>query len=457
MEQTDILVIGAGLTGLTTAYTLARRGKDVLVLEREGRTGGQIRSFHERGYTFESGPNTSIINCPEVAELFADLAADTGEEILETARPGAKRRLIWKGKRFLTLPNGPLSGISTPLIPWHDKIRLLFEPWRKPGNDPLESVAALARRRLGKSFVDYAVDPFISGIYAGDPHRLVTKYALPKLYNLEQNYGSFIRGAYAKRAEPKTERDRLVTKEVFSTHGGLQRLTDTLTNVLAERVRTHCQPLRVAPDGDGGWRADFEEHGAPRSVTARRVVLTIPAYELPAVLPFLTETDLSPITTLRYAPIVQVSVGMPASAGLDFDAFGGLVPSIERQQVLGILFPSSCFSGRTPEGGIVFSFFLGGIRHPEFIEKSDEEIRTLIDDGLYRMLGFPRTLTPDVVRIFRHRRAIPQYEASTKERLEAVALLEKKYPGLTLAGNLRDGIGVSNRIAQGRQIGMEMM
>ena len=72
-------------------------------------------------------------------------------------------------------------------------------------------MASLVKRRLGKSFLDYAIDPFILGIYAGDPAYIVPKYALPKLYNLEQNYGSFVGGAIKKSREPKTENEILST------------------------------------------------------------------------------------------------------------------------------------------------------------------------------------------------------------------------------------------------------
>lgn len=207
---TDILIIGAGLTGLTTAFHLTRAGKQVHILERADRVGGQIHTFHENGFVFESGPNTGVVSYPEVAELFAALSPACQ---LETAHDEAKRRLIWKGDSFRELPSGLLSAVTTPLFSFSDKFRILGEPFRAKGTNPDESVGELAARRLGKSFLDYAVDPFLSGVYAGDPLTLVTRYALPKLYNLEQQYGGFIRGTIAKARLPKTDRDRLATKK----------------------------------------------------------------------------------------------------------------------------------------------------------------------------------------------------------------------------------------------------
>lgn len=450
--QTDILIIGGGLTGLTAAFTLARRGRDVVVLEREARAGGQIQTHVADGFVFESGPNTGVVAEPEVAELFADLSeASAGKFRPEFARQEAKRRLIWKGGRFHALPDGPKSGLCTPLIPWCDKVRLLGEPWRAKGTNPDESVADLARRRLGKAFVDYAVDPFVSGIYAGNPATLVTRFALPKLYRLEQTYGSFIRGAYAKRRQPKSARDRLATKAVFSAVGGLESVPRALSAYLGDRVVCRAAGIRVHPDGEG-WRVTFDNDGVARTVRCRRVVTTVGAYALPELLPFAAPREMEAISRLPYAPVVQVSVGVNDARGGDFQAFGGLVPSCEGERVLGVLFPAACFAERAPQGGMLFSFFLGGRRRPELIDLPDAEIEALVCDALHRLLGFPRDVRPDLLRIFRHRRAIPQYEADTSARLAAVARLESRHRGLTIAGNLRDGIGMAQRIAQARKI-----
>ena len=126
MQNRDIVVIGAGLTGLTTAYHLRKQGRDVLVIEKENRIGGQIRTYSEKGFVFESGPNTGVVSFPEVRELFDDL----GDCQLEIARESSKRRLIWKGNRFHALPSGPVEAVTTPLFRLSDKIRILGEPWR---------------------------------------------------------------------------------------------------------------------------------------------------------------------------------------------------------------------------------------------------------------------------------------------------------------------------------------
>ena len=437
-------MIGAGLTGLSTAFHLHRQGRDVVILEKADRVGGQIHTYHENGFTFESGPNTGVVSFPEVAELFQMLE---GSCQLEIARESSKRRLIWKDDRFHELPSSPISAITTPLFRLSDKFRILGEPWRKKGTDPDEPVGALAARRLGKSFYEYAVDPFVSGVYAGDPMKLTTRYALPKLYNLEANYGSFIRGAIAKAKEPKTDRDRLATKKVFSAVGGLQRLVEALSKDL--RIITGANNLKVMPTADGQWSCTYN---GTEEIVCRKVVTTVGAYALPALLPFIPEAQMQKMSNLFYAPIIQVILGVKNARGLDFPAFGGLVPSKEQKRVLGILFPSSCFEQRCPDGGALYSYFIGGARHTDYLQKSDDEICEITLEAFHSMLKYPADMQPDLLRIFRHEHAIPQYWSDSGERFATIEALQQQYPGLILAGNMRDGIGMGNRIHQGATI-----
>lgn len=452
--QTDVVIIGAGLTGLTLAFYLTKQGKKVRILEKNDWVGGQIRTFEEEGFVFESGPNTGAVSNPEVAELF--LALSPGCE-LEIADEGAKHRLIWKGDRFRELPSGLIGGITTPLFTFPDKFRILGEPFRRKGDNPDEPVGALALRRLGgKSFVDYAVDPFLSGVYSGDPMKLVTRYALPKLYNLEQMYGGFIKGTIAKMREPKTERDRLATRKVFSARGGLSRLASAMANAIGnEHIVLSTKQIQIRPI-DSHWEITCTTPSGEEKLKASKVVTTVGGYALPDLLPFIEKDEMNKISSLRYAPMVQASVGIKNTGGLRFNAFGGLVPFIEKREVLGILFPSACFQGRAPHAGALFSFFIGGIRTIHFTQLSDNELTELILRNFHSMLKFPSAVSPDLIRIFRHSHAIPQYEQSSGERLKAIETIQNRYPGLVLAGNIRNGIGMADRILQATNICKEI-
>ena len=148
--------------------------------------------------------------------------------------------------------------------------------------------------------------------------------------------------------------------------------------------------------------------------------------------------------------MVQVAAGFKKWNGVRLDAFGGLVPSVEKRQILGILFPSAIFEGRAPEGGAMLSVFLGGTRNRELISKNDDEIIKIVLEEISKTLH--ETANPDLLKIFRYERAIPQYEISTGERLECIRGLEEEYPGLILAGNIRNGIGMADRVKQAKDI-----
>ncbi|MCQ2203577.1 MAG: protoporphyrinogen oxidase [Bacteroidales bacterium] len=453
MTKRDIVVIGAGVTGLTCAYELRRKGRDVEVLEVQDRIGGQINTHHIDGFTFESGPNTGVVKYPEVVELFEHL---DGACQLETALESSKRRLIWKGDNFHALPSGLGSAITTPLFKFSDKLRILGEPWRAKGTDPNESVGELAARRLGKSFVDYAVDPFLSGVYAGDPYKLPARCAMPKLYLLEQNYGSFIKGSIAKAKQPKSERDKKATKKVFSAKGGFSNLINAMADAIGkDNITTSATGININPEGDR-WFITYTKEGQQHAIMADKVVTTCGAYALPQILPFVDKETMDDLSNLYYAPVIQIGVGIKDCEGNQWKAFGGLIPSKEKKDVLGILFPSACFEGRSPEEGAAMAYFIGGTRHPEFLEKSDDELTALVNKTLVEMLKHDDGKKADAIRIFRHERAIPQYMPNTDQRLAAIKKIESQYPTIRIAGNLRDGIGIGDRIKQAFDVAAEM-
>ncbi len=452
-QNIETVIIGAGLTGLTTAFHLSQKERAFKILEVSDHIGGQIRTFQEGDFVFESGPNTGVVSFPEVAELFEALDSDCE---LETAREESKRRLIWKGNSFHPLPNNLLRAIFTPLFTLYDKFRVLGEPFRAKGTDCNESVGALAERRLGKSFLKYAVDPFLSGVYAGDPMKLITRYALPKLYELENQYGSFVKGSIAKAKIKKTERELLASKKVFSARGGLSHLIAAMEKDLGEEnIILRAKDITIQPD-ENGWLIQYTTPEGSKCIRAKKVVTTVGAYALPKMLPFVGEEDLNKLSNLRYASVIQVSVGVLDTGTLKFPAFGGLVPSCEQKEVLGILFPSSCFHDRAPEDGALFSFFLGGVKHESLFTRSDEEIKALVLREFRSMLKFPATQEPDLIRIFRHEHAIPQYELSSGERFSTIERLEKQWKGLYLAGNMKGGIGMAHRILQATQLAKKL-
>jgi len=448
-KTSDIIIIGGGLTGLTLAYYLKKAGKDFMLIEQQDRTGGVINTISEQGFTYETGPNTGVLSTPEIVELFEDLEPECK---LDIANSQSNKRYIWKKGSWHALPSGLISAVKTPLFSFNDKIRILAEPFRKAGQNPDESIADLVIRRLGKSYLDYAVDPFISGIYAGDPAQLITRFALPKLYLLEQNYGSFIRGSIQKKKLPKSELQKKTNGKVFSVSGGLTNLINALNAAIGdENILTGCNETQVKSLDNNQFLVSFINHaGENTEFQASKVVTTVGGNSLAQLLSFVPVQTLKPLTEMKYAGVVQVAVGYKSWDGIKLDAFGALMPTKEKRNALGILFPSAIFEGRAPANGALLSVFLGGVKNSGLIEKTDHEIKSLVQKELHETMGV--TASPDLFKIFRYPFAIPQYDKSTEERLNAISQIQNSYPGLILAGNIRDGIGMSDRVKQGKAI-----
>lgn len=446
-RQKDITLIGAGLTGLTLAYYLKKFGKNVCIIEKESRVGGVIQTVTEKGFTFETGPNTGVIGSPELVEPFDDLRNDV---TLQIADPEAKNRWIWKNGKWHALPSGLFSAIGTPLFSLRDKFRILGEPFRKPGNNPNETVAELVKRRMGNSFLDYAVDPFISGIYAGNPSALITRFALPKLYNLEQNYGSFIKGAIKKRREPKTEIEKRVSRDVFSVKGGLENLMKALEQAIGEEnIYLKASNVKVHQNEEQ-YLTEFVMDNKKQQIDSQYVISTINGANLAEIFPFLPKNLLQPMAQLDYARVVQVVACYTEWKGKKLDAFGGLVPGKENRNALGILFPSSLFKDRAPQNGAILSVFMGGIKKPEVFALPEEEIKSMALNEI--KITLRQTEAPDVLHIYKYKHAIPQYEISSGERFDAIEKIQNMHKGLILAGNIRDGIGIADRVKQAKKI-----
>jgi oxygen-dependent protoporphyrinogen oxidase len=327
---------------------------------------------------------------------------------------------------------------------------LLGEPFRKKGQNPDETLKELVLRRMGKSFLEYAVDPFILGIYSGDPAKLVPKYALPKLYRLEQDYGSFIGGTIKKARQPKTDWEKKATREIFSVKGGLENLIVALQkNIGEEHISLNCNSLVF--EKIKNHRFKTREH----ETIFTHVISTVGAYELGNLFPFAETEKLKQVNRLEYAKVVQVSLGFNTWNGKQLNAFGGLVPFRENRDVLGILFLSSFLKNKAPENGALLSVFLGGIRKPDMVELSDNRIVEIVKKEVSQMMGLS-LFEPDLMKIFRYKHAIPQYGVESEQKLNAIKEIEKKHQGLILAGNIRDGIGMADRIKQAKTIASQL-
>jgi oxygen-dependent protoporphyrinogen oxidase len=424
-------VVGAGISGLTAAFRLKRTGRRVAVLEAAARVGGAIETVSEEGWRFEMGPNTVLATDESTDELIRDAGLE-GEKIV--AAPSARRRYLYQAGRLVPLPGGPGGFLTTPLFPLSAKLRVLREPWiGSPPEGVEETIAQFVRRRLGAAFLDNAVGPFVSGVYAGDPERLSARWAMPKIHALEQQHGSLLRGAIARRKGPAHGRT------IISFRDGLETLPRKLAREIGD-VRTNVAAQRIVRM-EGGFRVDT----AAGPVEASRVVLAVPADVAARLLEEATSGASRILAEIPYAAVAAVSLGWyREDVGHPLDGFGFLAPRQEGLRVLGCLFPSEIFPGRAPAGHVGLAAFGGGRTDPEFASWDDERIAATVLGELRGPLSLRGEPAFRLVR--RWPRAIPQYEVGHGRFVERAREIERSLPGLHLGGNFLAGVSVPDCI-----------
>lgn len=440
----DVVVVGAGLSGLVAAYRLHQAGYSVRVLETAARPGGVIGSERHAGVLFERGPNSAMDTSGATIALLDELGI-AAERI--DAGKAASRRYVVRGGRLVALPTSPGSFVATPVFSMAAKLRLFAEPFigRSPAGTE-ESVAQFVRRRLGREFVDYAVEPFVSGIYAGDPEQLSLPAAFPRLHELEQRYGSVSVGAIrAARERRRQGAPRRLPAISFSFCEGMQTLTDALVAALPA---VHCGATvsSLARRGDGLWCV--ESVGAGESVhLARAVVLALPAHGAGPLVGAIAPRAAAALAAIAYAPVAVVaSAYRRADIAHPLDGFGFLAPAIERPRLLGTLFSSTMFEHRAPGGTVVLTTFLGGQRNPSQVQATDDELLRTVHQELGHLVGAGGE--PSMTQLTRWPRAIPQYGFGHRERITTLEQAEREHPGLIFCSNYRGGVSISDCVTR---------
>ncbi len=434
-ERLDCIVLGGGISGLTAAFLLREKGFSVALLEASDRPGGSILTWKHEGFLFELGPNTVLNNAFEIDSL-CEKAGILSRRL--TAAPAAKVRYIVKGGRLVKLPGGPLGFAATPLFSLRAKLRLfreLFVPPAPPEAE--ETIAAFVRRRLGEEFLAYAVGPFVSGVYAGDPEKLSVRHAVPKIHALEKEHGSLIRGAVAKRKGPAP------AGGLFSFPEGLEELPRKLAGLLGGSFRPATAASAAHRDGDGFRVEATGPSGARLSFGARAVVCALPASAAARVLSPLGGEFPAGIASLPYADVAAVCLGYRREQmGHSLAGFGFLCPEAESRHVLGCLFPSSLFPGRAPAGHVALTAFVGGAVHPERAAEPETAVLEKTVAALRDLLAVRGE--PVVSRVERWCPAIPQYNVGHGRHKAAADALERGTPGLFVSGNLLHGVSLGN-------------
>ena len=437
----DVVVVGAGLSGLTAAFRLAQQGLRLRVVESAARPGGVIGSVRRDGALFERGPNSGLDTTPLVNELLA-AAGIAGERIDASAE--AARRYILRSGRLAALPTSPPAFFGTPLFSWKAKLALLREPFIKPAAaDAEETVASFVRRRLGAEFLDYAIEPFVAGIYAGDPETLSVPAAFPRLFALEQKYGSLIRGQIVGARERKRSAEKAKNAAVsFSFREGMQTLTDALARGLPIDCGVRAAGLRR--EADGAFVLDCERGAERFEWRSRSVLLAVPAYEAARIVARLAPQAAEALQAIVYPPVATIaSCYRRADVAHPLDGFGFLAPRKELPPILGCLFSSSMFSGRADASTVLLTTFVGGVRSAPLALKTEQELAADVTAALQGYLGARQPLWQVVTR---WPQAIPQYTLGHLQRLAAVERAEAAAPGLRFCANWRGGVSVADCI-----------
>jgi protoporphyrinogen/coproporphyrinogen III oxidase len=440
-----IAVLGAGITGLSAAWHLRRAGFSPVVYEKSSRVGGAIGAVRCDGWLHELGPNSLLEGSPSVARFIDDLGL--GARRLY-ASPAAKQRYIVRGGRLVAMPTSPVAFATTKLFSLRAKLALLGEPWRKrAAADAEESVADFVLRRLGREFLDYAINPFVGGVYAGDPRLLSVRHAFPKLHAVEQEHGSLIRGAIKRRNASGGPKGR-----IFSFPNGLGELPAAIADSLGDAVRLGTAITAVMRT-ETGWQIAAGNGGKCTIDDYTAVVCALPADAL-ANLKIGGVPESRPLASLReieQPPVASVFTGFRREdVGHPVDGFGALVPQVDRGQILGTLFSSTLFPGRAPKDHVALTTFVGGMRQPYLVNLDDQEMLRVVQAELVRLLGV--RAAPVFTRVHRWPRAIPQYMLDFPRHKNAIAHVEAAAPGFFVGGNCRDGISLANCIESGGRL-----
>jgi oxygen-dependent protoporphyrinogen oxidase len=452
-----VAIVGAGIAGLSVAHALLARGAaaqgiDVSVLERAPRAGGHIRTENIGGFLCEWGPNGFLDNAPTTLALVRDLGLDAQ---VQPSDDRARTRFIFRGGKLQPLPGGPWGLATSRLLSWPGKLRLAMEPFAQKRPDRDETIHEFASRRIGVEAADVLVDSMVSGVFGGNARELSLRACFPKMWELERDHGSLLRAMIARRRQrPRRHGEPIGTPlgRLTSFRGGAEELVRGLVARLGDVVRTGVEVSSVTK-GNGRYRLDI---GRLALVEADAVVLASGASTTARMVRALDTPLADTLDTMPTAGMVVVCLGYAARAfGHPLNGFGYLIPRNEGMRTLGVLWDSSVYPGRAPEGHVLLRVMLGGATDPEAVNLDDA---ALLDDARREITAAMGVdATPDLVRIIRHRTGIPQYTVGHFDRLARAEECLARWPGIVLAGNAYRGVSINACIADAQAVADRVM
>jgi oxygen-dependent protoporphyrinogen oxidase len=478
-------IVGGGIAGLAAAYELEKARAagapvEYTLFESADKLGGSLASEIVDGTVLERGPDSFLTEKPAAIELCRELglAAD-----LIPSNDAARKTWILVNNRLIPLPDGLMFLVPTKLIPTaltplfslSTKIRMgleLLHPPR-PASSEDEAVATLVERHFGPEAVDRLADPLLSGIYGGDATQLSARTVLPRLVEMEEKYGSLTRGMLAAhrvmRAKAKDTakkngaaagndsnghaKSTPAPRPIFTTlRGGMQQLINAIQARLNPAWVRTATPVGALEKSAQGWKV--RAGGITEIYDA--VIVASQAWAAGVLLSTVDAALGEDLSAIPYSSSITINLLYDeVSLGRLPDGFGFLVPSLEGRAMLACTFVHRKFLGRTPPGKAVLRAFLGGMKNEALLTEPDEVLVAIVRRELQEILGIKAE--PEHTQVSRWRRAMAQYAVGHQKRAKRVAEHVASLPGLKLAGNAYDGIGIPDCIRLGRKAAKELL
>lgn len=438
-----VLILGAGISGLTTAFLLQKKGFDVTLIEKRQEAGGCMQTVKENDFVFDIGPNSLLDTTPLISRLIEELQLE--DQLLRADASGNKRYIL-RNNQLHALPTSAGAFLKTKLFSTAAKLRLLREPFVGRSKDGYyQSIAQFVERRLGKEFLDYAINPFVAGVYAGKPELLSVASAFPKLYALEEKYGGLFVGAFksAKERKKRAEKSKQ-SAGMISFKDGVQTLPRALASHLGEQLVTGAEVLSIAKNKNG-YEVQYEKDGQTQSATADVVYLTLPTHASKTLVEPLDAELAKRFAEIYYPPVlVYGMVYKKSDVGRPLDGFGFLIPEKEHKSFLGAVWNSVIFPTRYRPDEATFTLFVGGSRNAALLKQDQDALLKKVRREFEEIMQISANPISENKRFWAQ--AIPQYNLGYVEHERYFDAFEAQYPGLFLGGNYRGGISVSDCI-----------
>ena len=438
----DVAVIGGGISGLTAAYELQRRGVSAHVFEAASRPGGVIRTDRFDGWVIDGGPDALLVQKPAAVALCRELGL--ADRLIATQQPRTAYVLREGGLvplaagSFLGFPVSLAALALSPLFSWGGKLRVAAEIAIPRGGGRDESIASFVARRFGREAVDYLAEPLLAGIHAGDVDALSIAALFPRLVEAERQSGSVLRAIRALHVKPSAQ------GAFVSLPGGVGELVETLAATLPSGAMTLSARVTGLSSADG-----YTVHTEQGAVSARGVIMCTPAYVTAELLRPIDASLATLCEGVTYASTATVAFGYRRSQiGHPLNGTGFVVPRIEGRPLLAATWVTSKWPGRAPADCALLRGFLGGGRDPRRLDASDDELIRIAREELTEILGIEGE--PLVTRLYRFPRQSPQYTVGHVDRVAAIDRRVAALPGLFVAGSGFRAIGIPDCIADAR-------